>query len=89
MENSYPVSGVNSNWAYPILEPADIETRFLELAQQWRRETGMMSLVTKMSMHPAYQRIIGMGRTRCPPNFEGIRTGTGTLVLGIASDYRG
>ena len=31
MENSYPVSGVNSNWAYPILEPADIETRFLEL----------------------------------------------------------
>ena len=66
MENSYPISGVNSNWAYPILEPADIETQFLELAQQWRRETGMMSLVTKMSMHPAYQRIIGMGQPVVP-----------------------
>ncbi|MCT7988773.1 hypothetical protein [Laspinema olomoucense] len=66
MENYYPVSGVNSNWAYPILEPTDIETRFLELAQQWRRETGMMSLVTKMSMHPAYQRIIGMGQPVVP-----------------------
>lgn len=66
MENNYPISEVNSNWAYPILEPADIETRFLELAQQWRRETGMMSLVTKMSMHPAYQRIIGMGQPVVP-----------------------
>ena len=66
MENYYPVSGVNSNWAYLILETADIETRLLELAQQWRRETGMMSLVTKMSMHPAYQRIIGMGQPVVP-----------------------
>jgi hypothetical protein len=66
MESSYKVSGVNANWAYPIVETADIETRFLELAQQWRRETGMMSLVTKMSMHPAYQRIIGMGQPVVP-----------------------
>lgn len=66
MENSDPVSGVNSTWAYPILETPDIETRFLELAQQWRWETAMMSLVTKMSMHPAYQRIIGMGQPVVP-----------------------
>jgi hypothetical protein len=66
MENYYSVSSVNANWVYPIFATADIETRFLELAEQWRRETGMMSLVTKMSMHPAYQRIIGMGQPVVP-----------------------
>lgn len=54
-------------FSYPILETAEIEATFLELAEQWRRETGMMSLVTKMSMHPAYQRIIGMGQAVVPP----------------------
>lgn len=66
MEGSSKVSGINASWAYPILAPADIEAQFLELASQWRRETGMMSLVQKMSMHPAYQRIIGMGQPVVP-----------------------
>ncbi|WP_199246396.1 hypothetical protein [[Phormidium] sp. ETS-05] len=66
MEGSSKVSGINASWAYPILAPADIEAQFLELASQWRRETVMMSLVQKMSMHPAYQRIIGMGQPVVP-----------------------
>jgi purine-nucleoside phosphorylase len=44
----------------------EIETTFLELAEQWRQETGMLSVTSKMSMHPAYQRIIGMGQPVIP-----------------------
>jgi hypothetical protein len=66
MERTYKISGLNATFSYPILETAEIEVTFLELAEQWRRETGMMSLVTKMSMHPAYQRIIGMGQAVVP-----------------------
>jgi hypothetical protein len=66
MEKTYKTSGQNATFSYPIWETAEIEVTFLELAEQWRRETGMMSLITKMSMHPAYQRIIGMGQAVVP-----------------------
>ncbi|NJQ96627.1 MAG: hypothetical protein HC784_00755 [Hydrococcus sp. CSU_1_8] len=66
MEKTYKTSGLNATFSYPILATAEIEATFLELAEQWRRETGMMSLITKMSMHPAYQRIIGMGQAVVP-----------------------
>ncbi|MCL1463331.1 hypothetical protein [Argonema galeatum] len=66
MEQPYRISGVNSCFAYPILDTADLEETFLELAEQWRRDTGMKSIVSKMSMHPAYQRIIGMGQPVIP-----------------------
>ena len=66
MERTYNISGLNATFSYPIWETAEIEVTFLELAEQWRRETGMMSLVSKMSIHPAYQRIIGMGQAVVP-----------------------
>ena len=66
MERTYNISGLNATFSYPIWETAEIELTFLELAEQWRRETGMMSLVSKMSIHPAYQRIIGMGQAVVP-----------------------
>lgn len=55
-----------SPYLYPVIETAEIETTFTELAEQWQRETGMLSLITKISMHPAYQRIIGMGQPVVP-----------------------
>lgn len=42
-------------------EAAKTEKLFSELANQWRRETGHMSIMSDMILHPAYQRIIGMG----------------------------
>ncbi|MBE9127490.1 MULTISPECIES: hypothetical protein [unclassified Coleofasciculus] len=66
METIYKIDRKNAAYCYPLLEPSDLEERFLQLAQQWRVETGMMSLVTKMVMHPAYQRIIGMGQPVVP-----------------------
>ncbi len=66
MDRTYKISGLNATFSSPIWETAEIEETFLDLAEQWRRETGMMSLVTKMSMHPAYQIIIGMGQAVVP-----------------------
>jgi hypothetical protein len=39
----------------------DLEPTFVELAEQWRRETGMHSSVSRMVTHPAYLSIIGLG----------------------------
>ena len=44
----------------------DIETAFHRLAEEWRRETGHLSSITAKSVHPAYQRMIGMGRDVVP-----------------------
>jgi hypothetical protein len=43
------------------------EQHFRSLAEQWRRETGMFSSVSRMAMHIAYQRIIGMGARAIVP----------------------
>jgi hypothetical protein len=55
-----------SPYSYPVIETTEIETTFLELAEQWRHDTGMLSVISKISMHPAYQRIIGMGQPVVP-----------------------
>ncbi len=45
-----------------LSQNTDIKTTFHELADTWRRETGYMSSAQDMAMHPAYQRIMGMGQ---------------------------
>ena len=55
-----------SPYRYSVIETAEIETIFLELVEQWRRETGMLSVTSKISIHPAYQRIIGIGQPVVP-----------------------
>lgn len=44
---------------------ADAE-RFAALAKHWRAETEFFSKVSKRVMHPAYQKIIGMGEHAIP-----------------------
>ncbi len=39
---------------------------FSRLARTWKAETGHLSSVTKAAMHPAYQRIIGLGPAALP-----------------------
>lgn len=38
-----------------------VQQKFDRLARQWREETLVLSSILQMSMHPAYQQIIGMG----------------------------
>jgi hypothetical protein len=40
--------------------------KFLELKKRWEEETAILSSITEISMHPAYQQIIGMGQTAVP-----------------------
>ena len=47
-------------------KPVDFEERFSALVEQWRDDTLILSSVAKRVMHPAYQRIIGMGPAVIP-----------------------
>ncbi len=48
----------------------DLEQEFSRLIQQWRAETAFSSSLTEMAGHPAYQRVIGMGRLALPMIFR-------------------
>ncbi len=43
-----------------------VERRFHKLAKAWKSETELFSKVTKKILHPAYQKIIGMGEPAIP-----------------------
>ena len=43
-----------------------LESEFKSLVSQWRNETSHLSSATRMAMHPAYQRIIGLGPDALP-----------------------
>jgi uncharacterized protein (DUF433 family) len=47
--------------------------QFRDLAQQWKDATEYCSSTTEISMHPAYQRIIGMGERALPLIVEELR----------------
>lgn len=49
----------------PISNP-ELEQEFNALADRWHRETRLLSSVSKMAMHPAYQGIIALGRSVIP-----------------------
>ena len=44
----------------------EVGRAFDELARKWRSDTQFMSSTTDIAMHPAYQRIIGMGSAVIP-----------------------
>lgn len=43
-----------------------LEAEFRGLVSSWERETGMLSMMHRKAMHPAYQRVIGMGKDALP-----------------------
>jgi hypothetical protein len=53
----------------------NIQQQFTELAGIWKKETAHQSNMTKRAMHPAYQRIIGMGPVVVPFMLERFRQG--------------
>ncbi len=40
--------------------------KFQELKAIWNADTAILSSITEIAMHPAYQQIIGMGRSAVP-----------------------
>lgn len=47
-------------------EATDIATEFQALANQWKKETGLHSSLSEKFTHPAYQRIMAMGKPALP-----------------------
>lgn len=43
------------------LTPSDARERFEKLVQEWLSDTKFLSNIDEIALHPAYQRIIGMG----------------------------
>lgn len=44
-----------------IAPPERLEGLFRTLADEWKRDTRFLSSTNALAMHPAYQRIIGLG----------------------------
>jgi hypothetical protein len=53
-------------WAPASRQPETLQQRFDRLSRQWKQETRFLSSVSQMSMHPAYQQIIGIGPRALP-----------------------
>ncbi|PWU17474.1 MAG: hypothetical protein C5B50_11285 [Verrucomicrobia bacterium] len=49
-----------------IVQKQELEQEFNELAGQWYRETRKLSSTPQIVLHPAYQKIIGMGKEALP-----------------------
>ncbi|MDB5354304.1 MAG: hypothetical protein JWN24_757 [Phycisphaerales bacterium] len=49
-----------------VPEQAAIEAKFKALTESWQAQRGPDSSISRLSMHPAYQRIIGMGDAAVP-----------------------
>ncbi|MEG4986615.1 hypothetical protein QUB08_12695 [Microcoleus sp. BR0-C5] len=47
-------------------QQTELATTFYQLAEQWKTETRGISSTEQMSVHPAYQQIIGMGPNVIP-----------------------
>lgn len=63
---TFHLSGASDTHSIPVALEAP-EREFVQFADQWHRETGMLSSISKKAMHPTYQRIIGMGDKAVAP----------------------
>ena len=48
------------------VDDAKLESKFRELTEEWKKDTKFLSSISQIAMHPAYQRIIGMGSEVLP-----------------------
>ena len=53
-----------------VAKDAALESEFNALAEQWYRDTRTMSFIRQKAVHPAYQKIIGMGKPALPFIFK-------------------
>jgi hypothetical protein len=67
------------------LDQTDRGHEFRSLADQWYRETGMLSMMQKKALHPAYQRIIGMGKDALPFIFQELKQRGGHWIWALTA----
>jgi hypothetical protein len=58
---------IRAHWWFPISRlRGNLYLEFHSLARSWQQEMSFSSSPTEIAMHPAYQRIIGMGPVVIP-----------------------
>jgi hypothetical protein len=62
----YPSIGQSYAYLASAGEARELEDTFLQLSRQWREERPPSSFVEDLVLHPAYQRIIGLGQEIVP-----------------------
>jgi hypothetical protein len=61
------------------------KAKFDALADEWYKATRLHSSVALKAMHPAYQKIIGMGEAALPFIFERLQAGPGHWFWALTS----
>ncbi len=69
-------------------QKTEIETTFYSLVEQWKNETRGISSTEQMSVHPAYQQIIGMGRDVIPLLLRELENNSGRWFWALKSISR-
>jgi hypothetical protein len=67
-----------------VVENVSPEKEFNELASQWYQETRKLSSADQMVLHPAYQKIIGMGKDALPLIFKELKRTRGHWIWALA-----
>jgi hypothetical protein len=65
--------------------PVPSISQFEALARQWRSDTRFASSTTEIAMHPAYQRIIGLGPAAVPFILAELRREPGPWFWALAA----
>lgn len=76
-----PQAGLNDGPGFPVPSISQFEA----LARQWRTDTRFASSTTEIAMHPAYQRIIGLGPAAVPFILAELRREPGPWFWALAA----
>ena len=60
---------------YPRVWHSNVKSTFDELAEIWKADTALLSSVYQKALHPAYQRIIGLGEPVVPILLDALARG--------------
>ena len=63
----------------------ELKARFSTLADRWHKETDMLASPTKITRHPAYLEIIGMGESTIPMILKDLRARGGDWYAALRS----
>ena len=69
-------------------QKTELETTFYQLVEQWKSETRGISSTEQLSVHPAYQQIIGMGRDVIPLLLRELESNSGRWFWALKSISR-
>jgi hypothetical protein len=63
--------------AFDLIAVEPLADRFAELVATWQRETALEPFISRKAIHPAYQRIIGLGPAVVPLILRELAKGPG------------